>query len=616
MRLPKYILVLLPVFFLTQITHAQEVTQIQERATILLEECIDFKEMVGISAAISYGGKVLWKDAQGHIDLASNQSADPDMINRIASISKPMTAVAILQLMEKGKLKLDDPVIKHLPSFPQKYKDISIFHLLNHSSGMKAYKTTAEAFPTKNYNTLLEAMEVFQNRPLANEPGEAYNYTTYGYVVLGAVIEASSGQSYRDYMMDNIWKPAGMEMTDVEIFGRQYDNKSKLYRARNSELIEDTNTNLSVKVPGGGIQSTAKDLLLFGQALIDHRLLSKETFEMMIEDTGIKKAGNPYGLGCFIYGKKDDEFGRIIGHSGSQSGTSTQFMIYLDHQVVVSVLSNTSNSWNRVFPLSMELAELVLDPSKLDLPVRKAIPLNAIQVDEFSGIYKSEDEEDLEIYRLEDRLFAKLGDAPQMRLHAFSETGFFLREQNITFEFDGSKYSAISSLLMNNKGERKKFNKINTKRSLARALYNKMKEDDWKKGLKWFDEVRNSGQYDLDPVSLRSTAHNLINVGEILPALEVLKKNHVCFPNDKNVVDAESMISIASQLINYGETKLATEYLLLNQRVFPDRAESHIELGKAYLASGKNGKASKSLKEAIALDPSNEEARLLLKEAQ
>ncbi len=331
-----------------------------EKADALLQRNIEKHGMVGLAAGIYKNGKVLWKNGVGYRDREAKLTADYQMLNRTASISKPMTAIAILQLYEQNKLGLDDPVQKYLPYFPEKKQGtITIRHLLHHISGMGAYQKRKHAFSIKNYPTLRDAMGVFMNRKLLSKPGEAYHYTTYGYVVLGAIIEQASGMSYRDYMKKNIWDKAGMTHTDVEVFGQSYQNKSKLYRRkRKGDIIEDKNTDLSIKVPGGGIQSTVGDLLKFGQAILEHKLIKPATFQMMITPSGRKKRGNPYGMGWFIYGKKDQSSGRCIGHSGSQSGTSTQLLIYLDKKMVVATLCNTAGVWPQVIGLTADLGRM------------------------------------------------------------------------------------------------------------------------------------------------------------------------------------------------------------------------------------------------------------------
>lgn len=335
-----------------------------EKADSLLHRTIELQEHVGITAGVYIQDQLSWTNGAGVLNLKSQDAAGPDMIHRIASISKSMTAVAVLQLYEQGKLELDVPIQSYVPEFPKKTEgDITVRHLLTHTSGIGHYKGMLDGISFKEYPTLLDAMKKFQQRDLKGKPGDIYQYTTYGYVVLGVVIEKVSGMSYEAYMKQHIWEPAGMLHTSKE---SKEDfalaNKSSLYRITDKGKIKkDPRTNLSVKTPGGGLQSTAGDLLRFGQALIDHRLLKPETMELMLVDPGIREEGNPYAMGWFIYQKDTNEKVLLIGHSGSQAGTSSQLLIMPERGIVSAVISNTRNQWYKVIGLCSQLLQLSVD---------------------------------------------------------------------------------------------------------------------------------------------------------------------------------------------------------------------------------------------------------------
>ena len=429
--------------------------QLKERSSTLLNECILFKEVVGISAGIYMDGEMAWSDAAGQMDMENNQPAVVNMVHRIASISKPMTAIAILQLMEKGLLSLDDPIQKHIPDFPiKKEGTITIKHLLQQSSGIKAYKNDKEAHPTKNYATLRKAVEVFEDRDLANNPGEGYQYTTYGYVVLGLIIENVSGRSYRSYMQENIWKKAGMTDTDVEIFGQTYSRKSKLYTTnKHGAFVKDKVTNLSVKVPGGGIQSTVADLLKFAEAVLEDKLITAETRALMITSSGLKEKGNPYGMGWFLYSDDTKPSGRVIGHSGSQSGTSTQLFIFLDKKAAVAVISNTAGAWNSVFGLTDKLADAVVRPGDVNKPLKVVAKISNQVLDRYVGKYKFESGTVIELSRKDDVFYGETNGGGKFKIYPESDRSFFLRNMDMQLEFDSSSEKAKEFVFIQN-GER------------------------------------------------------------------------------------------------------------------------------------------------------------------
>lgn len=299
---------------------------------------------MGAVAGISQGDSILWKSSNGYMDLKNHKKATLTMRTRIASISKPMTAIAVMQLFEKGLIQLNEPIQTYIKEFPSSSTNkITVRHLLNHTSGIKGYASAKEAETRKNYSTLTEAMNAFKDRDLHAEPGTEYNYTTYGYVILGVLIERVSGISFEAYMEKNIWEKAGMNSTGVEHYKQTYENKTQLYSKRRNGKVKHIKkgNNLSNRVPGGGFYSTLEDMLKFGQAVLNNTFIKPETLKMMLEDTGRKKEGNPYGLGWFMYGAAPTPE-KVFGHGGAQTGASTDLFIIPSEQKVIVLLSNTS----------------------------------------------------------------------------------------------------------------------------------------------------------------------------------------------------------------------------------------------------------------------------------
>lgn len=329
-----------------------------EEANALLHELVQDQQNIGVAAAISFQGELLWGAAEG---LACQEDAYPFELNtksRIASIAKSMTAVAIMQLVEQNKIRLDDVVSVILDEFPQKEGgQITIKQLLNHTSGIGQYEGIDEVENTVHFSNLSAAMEVFKDRPLRSEPGTQFYYTSYGYVVLGRIIEVVSGLSYEDYMQRNIWNVADMQQTGVENFRQSYPDKSCLYHRKKKKAKSAKQNDLSNRVPGGGLYSTVPDLIKFGNALLDGELIQMNTFDQMIEKGEILGEGNPYGFGFFMYAPKPNE-SLVVGHSGEQTGCSAQLMLIPKSKTVVVVLSNTSGNWKEVVQFSSQLIRI------------------------------------------------------------------------------------------------------------------------------------------------------------------------------------------------------------------------------------------------------------------
>lgn len=342
-----YLIIITLLFTLTYQLSAQGVTA-AELQTILDKDIVDVQFAGGV-AGITVGEQEIVV-ATGYQNVETKIPFERTTLNRIASISKSMTAVAALQLYEKGTLDLDKPIANYLPNYPKQHASrITTRQLLLHSSGIGAYKSAKETENKKEYASLAAAASVFQDRKLVDEPGNAEHYTTYGYVVLGMVIEAVSGQSYEDYMEEHIWAAAEMKNTGVEHQYETYENKSQLYSRRKRGKIRLAKTNnLSNRVPGGGIYSNVDDLLKFGRAILDHTLISESTFKMMMEKPGLAYDGNPYGMGWFLYGENPD-LGQVYGHVGEQTGCASVLMIMPEIDAVAVVLTNTSHAFSHAF---------------------------------------------------------------------------------------------------------------------------------------------------------------------------------------------------------------------------------------------------------------------------
>jgi len=348
---------------LVMIARFASADELATRAQAVLDKTVADTGLPALTAGIAKGGNIIWVGAAGFSDFENKVAATPDMVHRLASVSKPMTATAAMQLVEQGKLDLDAPLRKYVSSWPQKAEgEILLWNLLSHTSGIRHY-AGRESRPTTHYATLLDAVDVFKDRPLAFAPGDQYLYTTYGYTALGAAIEAASGENYADYMRAHVWGPAGMAHTSLEVNGVDVANKAKLYRRTPRGPAPDVHDDASVRYPGGGIQSTAADLLRFAIAFENETLLKKTSIDRMQVVPALRTPPadgkrTPYALGLIILDSKD--YGRILTHDGGQSGTSTNFSIYPDHHLAVAVLCNLQDAGKPVLDVTIALARAAL----------------------------------------------------------------------------------------------------------------------------------------------------------------------------------------------------------------------------------------------------------------
>lgn len=334
---------------------------LQDSADNIIDEYVEAGQFLGVSAGLYKQHCGTYIAGAGYSSKRGQAKATGTMISRVASVTKPMTAIAIMQLYEQGLVDLDAPIHTYLPGFANTAgQSITTRQLLSHTSGIPHYTSKLDAISFAHYESLSEALEKISIKPLSNNPGEVFSYSSYGYTVLGAIVESVSGLEFENYLSENIWQVAGMINTNLERV-KESPGKSRLYIKINSTYIRSPYTDLSIIYPAGGVQSTAGDLLKFGQAILDNKLVRRETLEMMIdvsESLAPAAGDDPYGLGWVVY--NNPEHGRVIAHSGAQPGASAYFEILLDSGVVVATLSNAFGTKSSSNQLAREMAALVL----------------------------------------------------------------------------------------------------------------------------------------------------------------------------------------------------------------------------------------------------------------
>ncbi len=315
------------------------------------------RHSIGLTAGYSVKGVTKWSGAAGFSCKPQKTEFSTVTLTRTASIAKSFTAVAVMQLVEKGLLDLDEPIKAYLPNLPEDKHEMTMRQLLGHTASISQYYGDKEFENKKYFSSLDKAMEVFINRPPTFEPGTGYLYSSYGYVVIGRIMEEITGMSYEDYMQKHIFDVAQMTATGVEYSYKTYENKSCLYHKKRRKARKAKANDLSNRVPGGGLYSTLEDVLKFGNALLDEKFISLESISEMTKYQDVEYDDSKYGLGWFLYGPSPNQE-LIIGHSGGQTGCTAQLLIVPETKTVAVVLSNTSNVHNEVYKFASDLVKL------------------------------------------------------------------------------------------------------------------------------------------------------------------------------------------------------------------------------------------------------------------
>lgn len=315
------------------------------------------QKIPGLSVAVVTRNKLRWSSGFGVSDLENQVPARAHTVYRLASISKPITAVALMQLVEQGKVDLNAPVQKYVPSFPEKPWPVTSRLLLGHLAGIRHYQGD-EANSTRYYPTLTEGLSLFKDDPLLHEPGTKYAYTSYGFNLLGCAVEGASGKTFMQYLQEAIFQPAGMDRIREDSVAAIIPHRAQGYRKNEQgELLNSRLADTSYKIPGGGLCSTVEDLARFAIALHTGKLLKQETREQMwvSQRTTDGKPTN-YGFGWGI-ALKDGK--RYISHNGGQQRVSTRLLLLPDQGVAVALMSNLEGA--RLNDLSDQIVEAVLN---------------------------------------------------------------------------------------------------------------------------------------------------------------------------------------------------------------------------------------------------------------
>jgi len=323
----------------------------------------------GLSLAIVRDGRITKAQGYGFANLELRAQATKETVYEIGSNTKQFTAAAIMMLIEQGKIHLEDSITKYLPEAPEAWYDITIRHLLSHTSGIQnhvavphwldVFKTDL-SFQTSPARDAL--LKMFFKLPLEFRRGDTWAYDNTGYYLLGIIIEKASGKSYWQFLDERMFKPLGMTAT------RNTDPQSLVpSRASGYEWKNDHFENRPILLPtmafsAGGLLSTVEDIVKWDAALSSERLLTKASLNKMwtatLTNDGADAPFN-YGFGWFV----DSYHGhRLVQHSGGTPGFSSAIYRFIDDKLTIVILTNHND---------MILDELAIDIAGICLPVLK-----------------------------------------------------------------------------------------------------------------------------------------------------------------------------------------------------------------------------------------------------
>ncbi len=334
--MPKIRLIALLSLFLSAVSWAQ--TQ-QAAVKKVLDDYVAANRVVGASVAVLKDDGVLFAAGAGFQDREQKLAAGPETVYRLGSISKPVTAVAAMQMVEAGKISLFSYVGVHVPEWPDKKAHITLRHLLTHTSGIRHYIATKRDVYFEPF-TVTRSLDVFKGDDLLFKPGERVSYSTHAFSLVARMVETASGEEFAAYVSKRVAGPADAPSLSLEDRSKPNANRSQLYDwvgngdPMRAVFIE----NISWKSGGGGMESSAPDLARFGRAVLTNKLLASQTTDFMFQKQVVDGLDTGRGIGWDLDSAGNPE------HGGAQQGCRALMKIDKATRTVFVVMTNTGGS--------------------------------------------------------------------------------------------------------------------------------------------------------------------------------------------------------------------------------------------------------------------------------
>lgn len=407
-----------------------------------MEQIIQFyvsnKQFMG-SVLVARDGKPLLSKGYGFANLEWEVPNSPESKFRLGSITKQFTAACILLLEERGKLNIQDPVKKYMPDAPAAWDKVTIYNLLTHTSGIPSFTGFPDYESTEATPTTPEKLVArFRDKPLEFQPGEKWNYSNSGYVLLGYLIEKISGQSYADFVQQNIFTPLGMKDSGYDSNSAIIPHRAAGYSPDGKSQVNAGFIHMSIPFAAGALYSTTEDLLRWEQGLFSGKVLSAASLEKM---TTPFKENYAFGLAVqTVDGHKE------IHHNGGIEGFNTELAYYPDDKLVVVVLANLNGQ--APSQIARRLAE-VMHGEQVVLPSERkevTVPLSILA--QYPGTYELSPTFSIVITQEGDHLAFQATDQPKFPLFAESETKFFLKVVDAQIEFVKNDKGEVTNLIL------------------------------------------------------------------------------------------------------------------------------------------------------------------------
>jgi CubicO group peptidase (beta-lactamase class C family) len=412
----------------------------------VVQSYVDSKQFMG-AALVARDGKVLLSKGYGFANLEWGVLNSPASKFRLGSITKQFTAACILLLEERGKLKVDDPVKKYMTDAPAAWDKVTIFNLLTHTSGIPSFTGFPDYASTEAIATTPEKLVArFRDKPLEFQPGEKWNYSNSGYVLLGYLIEKISQQSYSEFVQENIFTPLGMKDSGYDSNSAIILHRASGYTPSAKGTIHAGYIDMSIPFSAGSLYSTTEDLLRWEQGLMGGKLLSVASLAKMT--TPFK---NDYAFGLAVHAVNGH---KVIEHGGGIEGFNTEIAYYPEDKLTVVVLANLNGGVPET--IANALAQ-VAHGEKVVLPSeRKEITVSPAVLGAYMGTYQLTPDFAIVVTLEGGQLMEQATGQPKFPLFAESETKLFLKVVDAEVEFFKNENGEVTHLILHQGGQDQK----------------------------------------------------------------------------------------------------------------------------------------------------------------
>lgn len=427
------------------------------------------KQQFNGNVLIAEKGAVVYKKSFGLRDEAKKLPLDDNSIFELASVSKQFTAMGVVLLEQKGKLKYDDPIAKYIPELGF-YNGVTVRQLLNHTGGLPDYmQLIGTKGDTTKINTNKDIIALFaKEKPAADfSPGSKFEYSNTGYALLASIIEKASGKTYAAFLADNIFKPLKMENTFVynrRLAPKKIDDYAYgyVFDASQKKVLPDNDPNnnyvicLDGIVGDGTVNSTTGDLLKWDRALYTDKLVSKKSLELIFTPPVLPNDEKTnYGFGWMVNTSAD--YGKVANHSGGWPGYVTFIERHMDNDKTIIILQNNETG----MPFLSNVRRLLYGKAPVIVKdTHTEITLSEAQLKPFVGEYELQAGFNMAITLDNGQLYTQLPGQDRFPIFAEAENAFFLKVVKAQLVFEKDDKGVVTTAILKQNGNEMAVKKV------------------------------------------------------------------------------------------------------------------------------------------------------------